>query len=99
MSFPNKLSIIGREYNVVYSEPTATLMGQCDCDGLKIEIKPGQLLPLEADTVLHEVIHAIENSFQLKMNERQVYCMATGLIAVFKNNPDFLEYMYKAIKQ
>jgi len=54
---------------------------------------------LEADTLLHEVVHSIDDAMQLKMNERQVHCVATGLIAALKDNPEFLEYLYKAIKE
>jgi hypothetical protein len=49
--------------------------------------------------VLHEVVHAIDNAMQLNMTERQVYCVTTGLIATLKDNQQFLEYLYKALKK
>lgn len=98
MSFKN-LNIIGREYEVVYLDDLKDVIGDCDCDNLKIRIKNGQPPSLETDTVLHEVVHAIDNAMQLNMTERQVYCMTTGLIATLKDNQQFLEYLYKALKK
>jgi hypothetical protein len=77
MSFKN-LNIIGREYEVVYLDDLKDVIGDCDCDNLKIRIKNGQPPSLETDTVLHEVVHAIDNAMQLNMTERQVYCVTTG---------------------
>ena len=99
MSLPSSITILGRKYQVVIKEDLQELCGQCDYDNLKIDIKSGQHPFLEADTLLHEVVHSIDDAMQLKMNERQVHCVATGLIAALKDNPEFLEYLYKAIKE
>jgi hypothetical protein len=96
---PKYLKIIGREYEVSYLEELKDVVGECDWDNLKIRIKTGQPPSLEIDTLLHEVVHAIDNAMQLNMNERQVYCMTTGLIATLKDNQQFLEYLYKALKK
>ena len=98
MSFKN-LNIIGREYEVVYLDDLKDVIGDCDFDNLKIRIKNGQPFSLETDTLLHEVMHAIDNAMQLNMTERQVYCVTTGLIATLKDNQEFLEYLYKALKK
>lgn len=99
MAIPSIISIIGRKYEVVVREDLVESVGQCDYDKLRIDIKSGQHPFLEADTLLHEIVHSIDDAMQLKMNERQVHCTATGFIAVLKDNPQFLEYLYKAIKE
>jgi hypothetical protein len=48
--------------------------------------------------LLHEILHAIDDAMQTKMKERQVHCTATGLLALFKDNPDFVKYMFKVVK-
>jgi hypothetical protein len=98
MSFKN-INIIGREYEVFFLDDLKELVGNCDSDNLKINIKNGQPALLETDTVLHEVVHAIDVAMQLNMSERQVYCVTTGLIATLKDNQQFLEYLYKALKK
>ena len=99
MSIPSSITVVGREYSIVVKEDLVGLYGQCDYDNLRIDIKSGQIPLLEADTLLHELIHSIDDAMQLKMSERQVHCTATGIIALLRDNPQFLEYLYKATKE
>lgn len=45
------------------------------------------------DTVLHEVIHVVEQCMQLDLEEQQVAGLATGLYAVFRDNPEFIRWL------
>ena len=99
MTIPSSVVILGRVYNIDQKDfIDGDLLGQCDSDALKITIKKNQPDILEADTLLHEILHAIDDAMQTKMKERQVHCTATGLLALFKDNPDFVKYMFKAVK-
>jgi hypothetical protein len=99
MTIPSSIVILGRVYNIDQKDfIDGDLLGQCDSDALKITIKKNQPEILEADTLLHEILHAIDDAMQTKMKERQVHCTATGLLALFKDNPDFVKYMFKAVK-
>jgi hypothetical protein len=99
MTMPSSVVILGRVYNIDQKDfIDGDLLGQCDSDALKITIKKNQPAVLEADTLLHEILHAIDDAMQTKMKERQVHCTATGLLALFKDNPDFVKYMFKAVK-
>jgi len=99
MTMPSSVVILGRVYNIDQKDfIDGDLLGQCDSDALKIMIKKNQPEILEADTLLHEILHAIDDAMQTKMKERQVHCTATGLLALFKDNPDFVKYMFKAVK-
>ena len=42
-----------------------------------------------ADTILHEVLHAVDYAMDTQLTENQVRRIATGLVAVFKDNPKF----------
>lgn len=97
MALPNTVNVIGRQYTICYDKSLEELLGQCNPDTLAIIIKPGQQLAIEVDTVLHEVVHAIDIGMQLSMSERQVYCITAGLIAVLKSNPQFLDYLNEAL--
>lgn len=96
-AIPSTVDVIGRTYAVQYDDSLKGLLGLCDSDVLKISIFPGQLKSMELDTVLHEVIHAVDIAMLLNMSERQVYCITVGLLSVLKGNPQFLEYLNKAI--
>lgn len=99
MIIPSSVVILGRVYNIDQKDfIDGDLLGQCDSDALKITIKKNQPEILEADTLLHEILHAIDDAMQTKMKERQVHCTATGLLALFKDNPDFVKYMFKVVK-
>ena len=99
MTIPSSVVILGRVYNIDQKDfIDGDLLGQCDSDALKITIKKNQPDILEADTLLHEILHAIDDAMQTKMKERQVHCTATGLLALFKDNPDFVKYMFKVVK-
>jgi hypothetical protein len=99
MTIPSSVVILGRVYNIDQKDfIDGDLLGQCDSDALKIMIKKNQPEILEADTLLHEILHAIDDAMQTKMKERQVHCTATGLLALFKDNPDFVKYMFKVVK-
>jgi len=49
--------------------------------------------------LLHECIHAIDDCFQLKLSERQVYCLAVGVLALLRDNRDMLAYLTEAIEK
>lgn len=97
---PPKIRVVGRDIAVQYvsEEEMPKNWGEYDYDTLTVRVRNGQQTAFEADTVLHELIHAIDDAMQLGMAERQVHCTATGLIALLKDNPAFLEYLTYAIR-
>lgn len=98
---PAKIRVLGRDIGIKYvtEEEMPKAWGEYDYDTLTVRVREGQQTAFEADTVLHELIHAIDDAMQLSMTERQVHCTATGVIALFKDNPAFLEYIYHATRQ
>lgn len=93
---PEKIKILGKRFALRYvaAEPLdAGLMGECDSDGQSILIREAQPLESEQDTVLHEIIHAVEEAMGLRMKESQVKGAATGLLAVLKDNPQLVSYL------
>ena len=68
-------------------------MGDCNTEAQTITIRTGQPLENEQDSVLHEVLHAISDYMEIKLREHQVTKLATGLLAVLKDNPRFTTYL------
>jgi len=60
---------------------------------MEITIKDDQHPIEEADTVLHEVIHGIDNIIGLGLEETQVRHLASSLIGVFLDNPEFSQWL------
>jgi hypothetical protein len=99
MQLPSSLSIIGREVPIQVVEELPNQLGEFSYEECVIKIKSGQHPLAAADTLLHECIHAIDDCFQLKMSERQVYCLAVGVIALLRDNRDMLNYLTEAIEK
>ena len=95
---PTSLSIVGREVPVKVVEELPNQLGEFDYSEYVIKIKSGQHPLAEMDTLLHECIHAIDDCFQLKMSERQVYCLSVGVIALLRDNRDMLACLTEAIE-
>ena len=95
---PNVVRVLGRDVPVVIVEELPRAFGEYDYETQIVRIRAGQQPAFEADTLLHELIHAIDDVMQLEMKERQVHCVAAGLIALFKDNPDFFDYLHYAIR-
>lgn len=101
MTRPTRIRIIGKEHEISYlptgheelKDGADTFAGRIDNDRQRIIIEDGQTTSSEQDTLLHEVLHGIESAMDLDLEESKVRRMATGLLAVLKDNPDFLEYL------
>ena len=89
---PKSIKIIGKDYSVTY-EHLQGCIGCCDDFEQRINIDPKTPYQLQKDTLLHEVIHAIDYAVKTKLSEEQVSALATGLYAVFSDNPNFLEWL------
>jgi hypothetical protein len=97
---PPKIRIVGRDIPIVWvsEEEMPKAWGEYDYEKQVVRVRTEQQLAFEADTVLHELIHAIDDAMQLGMTERQVHCTATGIIALLKDNPNFYEYLGHATR-
>lgn len=96
---PKKVRILGREYDIEYTDSIKEL-GLCTWTECKIQIQEGQHEVEEADTVLHEILHAIHALMNIglssKVEETVVRKTATALIQVFLDNPQLVTYLANA---
>lgn len=100
MRLPDVVRVLGRDVPLIHvgEDMLPKAVGEYDYEHQIVRLRDGQQPVFEADTVLHELIHAIDDAMQLGMKERQVHCTAVGLIALLRDNPDFLEYLYDALR-
>ena len=106
MKRPKTIKILGKVYQVSFV-PAGTEgleaddCGLCDSEKLQISVKDGQPFHNEQDTLLHECLHAITHQMDIekflgKHEEKIVRTLATGLLAVIKDNPSSLLTYLKA---
>ena len=104
MKRPARVRILGKPYKVEFvpiehvglrdsADDNDPGMGRTSPERQEIFIRTGQPLESEQDTVLHEIIHAVDETLGLQMNEYQVTVLATGLLAALKDNPSLRSYL------
>ena len=97
ISRPEAVRLMGRTFLINYVRGSVladdTDFGHIDFYSQLINISDNLTPVEEADTVLHELIHAIDLSMGLEMSEHQVHHLATGLIALFQDNPEVALYL------
>lgn len=100
MKRPERIRVMGKRWTVqwkdeVRDEKGKILNGQADSDALVIEMCNKLALETEQDILLHEVLHAVEGQMGLDVKDTVIERLATGLLAVFKDNPGLMAYLRK----
>ena len=90
---PTSLRILGKSWEVAEAPSDFTDSGSCNRDYQKIVVSTTQPLDNVKDTLLHEVLHAVDYCMATKLTEDQVAALATGLLAVFLDNPELMEFL------
>lgn len=101
MARPIKVRVFGRNYCVEYLPTTSmtdhTLLGLCDNIEQTISVKEGLTNIEEADTILHEVMHAIFFTMKIDLDEdieeKVISALSTGLIGVLQDNKEFAKWL------
>ena len=94
MKRPERLKILGKRYAVNWGAELEDGLNGCnDSDTLEIKVRNGLKLETEQDVLLHEVMHGVEAQMGLDLEETVIERLATGLLAVLKDNPKFVRYL------
>lgn len=88
----NRIRILGIEFMIetVPAFEDSMQMGECDDSGI-IKIHHALMSDMREKTILHEIIHAVENQLDLNLSETQVKGIATGLYCIYRENNMRLE--------
>lgn len=95
---PAFVRIMGKKYAILYDLDSGDY-GQFDAEEAEISIRDGVSPVEEADTVLHEILHAVWFNMDIgnkKIEEHVVRKLATGLTQVFQDNPALVQYLVDA---
>lgn len=58
-----------------------------------IKIREGLFDEKKRETLLHEILHGIEDHFELDLEEEVIVKFGKGLAMVFMDNPELLNYL------
>ncbi len=90
--------VIGKTYKLLEVDNLDN-QGLCEDDKQQISIRKGMPIESWADTVIHEVTHAIDFNLKLGLTERQVHCIGSGLWAMLADNPELTQRICAAALQ
>ena len=97
----SSIRILGRTYKIKRLRRMKDA-GNCDYQKAELRVSATQDELEQKDTLLHEIMHAIryqqgrENGGEVE--EDYVRSLATGLIAVLQDNPDFAAWLGQPVK-
>ena len=98
MSLPKSIKILSGRWRVISGkdwDQANELCGLTKQDEKKIYISTNYPEWAQAATLLHEIIHAIEDELDFELKEKQVRLLEIGLVQVLRENPKFVKELIK----
>ena len=95
---PKRLKILGKTWKVktvakrIKIEDTEAL-GSSEIEHCKIRLSTHMDEQQQKDTLLHEVVHAIDDTLALGMTEEQVHALGAGLYQVLSENKQLTRWL------
>lgn len=92
MIIPEKVKILHLDYDVSLADNIhdrgGDLLGQVDFLCQKIRLNAGASEEQKRETLLHEIIHAMDEKFRIGLKERQVEQLGVAIYNLVKDNPE-----------
>lgn len=98
MPDPKSIKILSGRWKVVWGkdwDKADELCGLTKQDEKKIYISTNYPEWAQYSTLLHEIIHAIEDELDFELKEKQVRLLEIGLVQVLRENPRFVKELMK----
>jgi hypothetical protein len=79
-------------YDILFKDPEAMngLIGSADFNQQEISVNNAHTYQTQQIAMLHEILHIISDSYNLKWNEETVKYTTHALIALFSDNPELM---------
>jgi hypothetical protein len=91
------MKILGFDYALTYSSDSS-YVGACSADKLQIYIDPAVPKQRKLETILHEVIEAVNVHTNLRLQHRAIVTLATALHQALSENGVNLSPLLREIK-
>ncbi len=95
---PRSCRIVGKRWRIATQANHIDIedgqaLGTCDVEHCLIKICSTQHPQQMRDTLLHELIHSLDETLSLDLTEQQVHALAGGLYGLFKDNPKLIQWI------
>ena len=89
------VNVMGKDYSVVFVDKVdeKDSCGEHDMGKLEIKVKKSLHPDVIAETLLHELTHAVEEQLDLGMREKQVHGLSVGMFQVLRENPALVKFL------
>lgn len=86
-----KLRVAGIDYGIeqVSSKDLNGLLGTADFNNQCIKINKDATETTQHIAIIHEIIHVLDKSYNIKLSEEQVVYLAQAIVALVNENPEF----------
>lgn len=84
-----KLKFLGKTINIIYFKDTTrsdNRLGRSDSKTMEIWISESLSYEMKMETLIHELLHIMSDSFYLELDEQKVSCLANVLNSVILEN-------------
>lgn len=92
MPFPKEVTLLGKRWKVIHKKLEG-VNGYNHADNMEIELDTEQGKERRKESLLHEVIHAIEKDMEMEFTEKEVARLASGLFSFMRENPKIVAWM------
>ena len=87
MKIPNKIKVLGHEFSVNMVDLSETdTFGNMNPNTCAIRLNKNKCQSQIEETLLHEIIEAIDNNLELKFEHPQITALSATLYQVLKDN-------------
>lgn len=94
-----KIKIIHQDYTIAF-QPEPKLADGTRCAGFT-DTENGRIVVAEnlkpdnqREVLLHELIHAVDDTLSIGLKEKEVHQLSVGLYTVLKENPNLRKFLF-----
>lgn len=93
-STPCLVRVLGKEYRTVFGAQLETgVLGEHDQMKGEVRVTGGLPHDEERETLLHELIHAIDEQIGIGLTEKRVRQLSVCIYALVRDNPGLAKYL------
>jgi len=98
---PSIIRIVGKNYCAMFvdSVDSNDSNGEHDMQKQEIKVKNSIHPELQRDTLLHEILHAIDEQLDMRLKHRQVHALAVAIMQVLRENDDLVGFLTASVKE
>jgi hypothetical protein len=95
------VDILGKRYKIKFLRDAKfedSEFGECDFDKMEISVNTDKGVDHQRDTLVHEILHAIDYDCKLKLSESQIRSLGRDIFQVLRVNKHLRGWLFSERK-